>query len=109
MRTNREAARVRIIDSLKDSAPWPSSAVVKAYPFAGSDYPPLEMPEHMHLHPRVRYIVFPIGNDRRDQTVTKDSPIALGRCGVWNDTTENRSEFESGFAQNDNLRGPELR
>jgi hypothetical protein len=99
--STRETAQVRVISSLKDSAPWPSGAVVKAYPFSGSDYPPFEEAEH--LIPGKRFIVFPVGNDRRDQVVSKDSPITLDRCGVQLDTPETRRELEKGFAQNDTL------
>jgi hypothetical protein len=35
--------------------------------------------------------------------------LHLDRCGVQEDTPEVRHELEKGFAQNDNLRGPELR
>jgi hypothetical protein len=35
--------------------------------------------------------------------------LILNRCGVQEDTPEVRLELEKGFAQNDNLRGPELR
>jgi hypothetical protein len=35
--------------------------------------------------------------------------LTLDRCGVQEDTPEVRRELEKGFAQNDNLRGPELR
>jgi hypothetical protein len=35
--------------------------------------------------------------------------LPLDRCGVQEDTPEVRHELEKGFAQNDNLRGPELR
>jgi hypothetical protein len=35
--------------------------------------------------------------------------LHLVRCGVQEDTPEVRRELAKGFAQNDNLRGPELR
>jgi hypothetical protein len=94
-------ARVRVVTSLKEPAPWLPGAIVSAYPFGGSDYPPFE--EGEYLVPGRRFIVFPIGNDRRDQLVTKDSPIRLDRCGVQEDTPEIRRELEKGFAQNDTL------
>jgi hypothetical protein len=53
--------------------------------------------------PAKRYIVFPLGNDRRDRILTKDSPITLERCGVQEDTPELRHQLEIGFAQNDSL------
>jgi hypothetical protein len=57
-----------------------------------------------HLVPGRRYIVFPIGNDSRQEHVTKDSPLSFERCGVLEDTPEVRRELEKGFAQNDTLR-----
>jgi hypothetical protein len=97
-----EMAKVRVVDSLKEPAPWLPSALVDAYPYGGSRYtsPPEEAE---HLAPGKRFIVFPIGNDRRDQMLTKDSPIRLERCGVQEDTPETRRELEIGFAQNDSL------
>jgi hypothetical protein len=68
----------------------------------GYGYIPPEEAEH--LVPGRRFIVFPMGNDRRDQLITKDSPIMLERCGVQDDTPEIRHELEMGFAQNDALR-----
>ncbi len=85
---DREATTVRIISSMKEPAPWLPGSIVSAYE---------------HLVPGGRYIVFPVGNDRRDQLVTKDSPLRFERCGVQEDTPETRLELEEGFAQNDTL------
>ncbi len=106
---DREAAPVKIVASLKGTAPWISGTVVQAQPYSGClAYPPFEEPEH--LLPGKHYIVFPVGMDRKDDPVlTSKSPLDLRRCGVQPDTPEVRRELEKGFAQNDNLRGPELR
>jgi hypothetical protein len=98
----RETAKVRVVASLKEPAPWLPGAIVNAYPFPGieDDSPPQEAE---HLVPGKLFIVFPVGNDRRDQRVTKDSPISLERCGVQEDDPETRREIEKGFAQNDTL------
>jgi hypothetical protein len=95
-------AKVRVVTSLKEPAPWLSGAIVNAHPFRGNEYtsPPEEAED---LVPGRRYIVFPIGNDERHDIVTKDSPIKLERCGVLEDTPEIRRELEEGFAQNDTL------
>jgi hypothetical protein len=58
----------------------------------------------LSLVPGRRYIVFAIGNDRRDRLLTKDSPLSFDRCGVQEDTPEIRRNLEKGFAQNDTLR-----
>jgi len=99
---DREMAKVRVVTSLKEPAPWLPGAIVSAYPFDGIHRPP-PIGEAEHLVPGKRFIVFPVGNDRRDQHVTKDSPITLDRCGVQEDTSETRRELEKGFAQNDTL------
>jgi hypothetical protein len=99
----REVAKVRVVSSLKEPAPWLSGAVVTAdiYKWLRDSSP---SSEDQHLVPGRRYIVFPIGNDRRDRLVTKDSPLTFERCGVQEDTPEARRELEDGFAQNDALR-----
>jgi hypothetical protein len=74
---DREMTKVRVVTSLKEPAPWLSRTIVSADPY-GYGYIPPEEAEH--LVPGRRYIVFPVGNDRRDQLVTKDSPITLERC-----------------------------
>jgi hypothetical protein len=38
-----------------------------------------------------------------------DRMLSVDSCGVQEDTPEVRRELEKGFAQNDKLRGPELR
>ena len=99
---DREVAKVRVLSSLKEPAPWLAGAIVSAYPFPGNEYdsPPWEAE---HLATGGRFIVFPIGNDRRDQMLRKDSPIQLEWCGVQEDTPEVRRDLEKGFAQNDTL------
>jgi hypothetical protein len=94
---NSEMAKVRVVSSIKEPAPWLPGAIVSACPYIS----PRQADEH--LVPGRRYIVFPVGNDRRDQRVTKDSPLRLNRCGVQEDTPEIRRELEQGFAQNDTL------
>ncbi len=97
-----EMTEVRVVDSLKGRSPWLPGAIVAAYPFPGADYDsPTQKAEH--LVPGRRFIMFPIGDDRRDQRVTKDSPITLDRCGLQEDNPEMRREIEKGFAQNDPL------
>jgi hypothetical protein len=97
----REAAQVRVVASLKEPVPWPLSAVVKAYPNGPYRSQPSVNAEH--LVPGKRYLVFPLGNDKRDRLLTKDSPITLERCRVQEDTPETRHQLEIGFAQNDTL------
>jgi hypothetical protein len=92
-----EVAKVRILSSMKEPAPWLPDSIVSAYPYF---LPPQGVGR---LVPGRRYIVFPVGNDRRDQLVTKTSPLRFERCGVQEDTPETRRELEKGFAQNDTL------
>ncbi|HXR39236.1 MAG TPA: hypothetical protein VN776_09085 [Terracidiphilus sp.] len=105
----KEEAQVKILTSLKGTPPWTKETVVLAYPYVGTNNVPATHEASEHLFPGKRYIVLPVGDDRRDQVLTKESPIELDRCGVWEDTPENRRELEKGFAQNDELRGAELR
>jgi hypothetical protein len=94
-------AKVRVVTSLKEPAPWLPEAIVSAYPYGYRYIPPEEGQE---LVPGKRFIVIPVGNDDRHDILTKDSPIKLDRCGVLQDTPEIRLELEKGFAQNDTLR-----
>jgi hypothetical protein len=93
-------AKVRVITSLKEPAPWLSGAIVSAYHYGSGDIPP---EEGQGLVSGKRFIVFPVGNDEKHDILTKDSPIKLDRCGVQADTPEIRRELEKGFAQNDTL------
>jgi len=103
-----EEDQVRILTILKGSPPWHLRVTALAHPYGGTQFYPDVLGASEHLLPGKRYIVFPIGDDRRDQVLTRESPIALDPCGVWEDTPENRRELEKGFAQNDDLRGSEL-
>jgi hypothetical protein len=100
---HHEAARVRIVSSLKEPAPWLPGAIVSAnHLYWLNDAS--RSSEDEHLVPGRRYIVFAIGNDDRDRLVTKDSPLQFERCGVQKDTPETRRELEEGFSQNDTLK-----
>jgi hypothetical protein len=99
----REVAKVRIVSSLKEPAPWLPGAMVNTdHYFWSKDVSPSR--EDEQLVPGRRYIVFAIGNDDRTHLVTKDSSLNFERCGVREDTPETRRELEEGFAQNDTLR-----
>ena len=101
-REYRKVVKVRVINSLKEPAPWLPGAIVNADNREWFDKDWLSSQDE-HLVPGRRYIVFPIGNDSRQELVTKDSPLSFERCGVLEDTPEIRRELEKGFAQNDTL------
>ncbi len=98
---SREVAKVRVVSSLKEPAPWLPEAIVSTLNSFNNALP---SDEAEYLVPGRRYIVFAIGNDSRRELVTKDSPLKFERCGVQEDTPAIRSELEKGFAQNDTLR-----
>lgn len=98
---HREVAKVRVVSSLKEPAPWLPGAIVDT---RNEWFDASSSNEAEHFVPGRRYIVFAIGNDERIQHVTKDSPVRFERCGVREDTPEIRRELEKGFAQNDTLR-----
>jgi hypothetical protein len=95
----REVAKVRVVSSLKEPAPWLHDAIVSANHLYLKKEHDLPSDEGEHLVPGRRYIVFPNLNDS-----TKDSPLSFERCSVSEDTPEIRSELEKGFAQNDTLK-----
>jgi hypothetical protein len=89
-------AKMRVAEYLKGDALWPVGSVLDA---------PVE-----EMIPGKRYVVLPqeVTYGKRDR-YKDESEIVPVRCGVQEDTPEVRRELEKGFAQNDNLRGPELR
>jgi hypothetical protein len=98
---HHDVAKMRVISSLKEPAPWLPGALVSAYlNWERDGSPPTEVDR---LLPGKQYIVFAIGNDQRDQILSKDSPLKFERCGVREDDPEIRRELEKGFAQNDSL------
>jgi hypothetical protein len=102
-----EEASVRVLAPLKGWPLWPAGAVVTAYPFSGTMSDPDSYEAAEHLVPGKRYIVFPTGDDRKDERLTSESPMQLDRCAVWEDTPDVRREVAKGVAMNDDLRGPE--
>jgi hypothetical protein len=112
---SNEWTTARVVAFLKGKPLWPVGATVKVIPFRGQmAFPPFKQAEH--LEPGRRYVILPI-EETYGALVLFSSPndaprephIGLPRCGVQEDTPENRRELEKGFAQNDHLRGPELR
>lgn len=98
---HREVARVRVVGSLKQPAPWLPGAIVDAGPLYWlTDGSPSS---DERLVPGRRYIVFAVGDDDRDHRVSKDSAVSFERCGLQEDTPETRRDLEKGFAQNDAL------
>jgi hypothetical protein len=91
-----QLAKVKINDYLKGGAYGPLGS--------------LRFVEAKEMIPGKQYIVFPEEDTygKRDR-YSDDSLIVPCTCGVQEDTPENRRELEKGFAQNDHLRGPELR
>jgi hypothetical protein len=97
----QEADRARIDSTLK-GAQWRNGLALDTFPFQEDpEDPSLGISEH--LTPGKRYLL--LYEDPFD-----DPPgpwLNLDRCGVWDDNPANRRELQKGFAQNDNLRGPE--
>jgi hypothetical protein len=98
-----EEARVKIIEQLKGAQAWQAGTVVDARTYLNRYTTPLpQMPER--LSNGKRYILLSSveyqGEDRK---------LFVDSCGMQEDTPANRRELEKGFAQNDHLRGPELR
>ncbi|HXR39334.1 MAG TPA: hypothetical protein VN776_09585 [Terracidiphilus sp.] len=112
--SNKEAT-VRVVTYLKGTSRWPVGSTLKVRTFGGElNLPPFELAEH--LQAGKRYVILPVegfygtpelygpAND-----ATNEPEIGLPRCGLQEDTPEVRRELEKGFAENDTLRGPELR
>jgi hypothetical protein len=99
----REVAKVRVLDSLKDTAPWLSGTIVNTNDVYW-ERNALQSSEAERLVPGRRYIVFAFGDNDTRQFINKDTPISFELCGVREDTPEIRSELVKGFAQNDTLR-----
>jgi hypothetical protein len=110
-----EWATARVVEFLKGSPRWPVGSTIKMRSYSGRmNFYPFQLAEH--LRAGKRYVILPneatYGNpdgERSSNDASHEPLIGLQRCGVQEDTPEVRLEFEKGFAQNDNLRGPELR
>jgi hypothetical protein len=111
-----ELAKAQLVTLLKGTPHWPVGSKLNIHVFGGRmNFLPFQLAEH--LAPGKRYLILPSETvygaptrySRPDDDPSDDPQIGLPRCGVWEDTPENRRELEKGFAQNDNLRGPELR
>jgi hypothetical protein len=89
-------AKVRAVSYLKGTVRWPVGSILNV--------------SAEGMVPGKGYVVLPsedpYGKPVRYEDESEIDPV---RCGVQEDTPENRRELEKGFAQNDNLRGPELR
>jgi hypothetical protein len=106
-----EVAHARLLETLKGETPWPSGSVMEVLPDSGrSNYPPFEAPEWVEIGKRYFVLVrYPYsGFEARPPFIDGTPGISLEHCGVLADTPENRLELQRGFAQNDNLRVPEL-
>jgi hypothetical protein len=98
-----EVDQAKIISTLKGS-PWRNGLVLDVFPYPQESNDPA-MSIREHLTPGKSYLLI-----YEDQFADPPGPwLTLPRCGVQEDTPENRRELEKGFAQNDHLRGPELR
>jgi hypothetical protein len=98
-----EVDRAKIISTIK-GAQWRNGLVMDVLPYPDSpDDPAMAIRER--LIPGKSYLL--VYEDTFDDPPGPKLP--LDRCGVQEDTPEVRHELEKGFAQNDNLRGPELR
>jgi len=110
-----EWATVKVVSFLKGAPHWPIGSTIKVMPFGGEmGFPPYQLAEH--LTPGKRYVILPseefYGKPDLYGPLTNEAQvpqIGLPRCGLQEDAPEVRRELEKGFAQNDNLRGPELR
>lgn len=112
---SNEWAAAKVVTFLKGTPRWPVASTIKVLPFGGQlAFPPFRLAEH--LVPGKRYVILPSESfyGKPDlygplSDTIHEPQIGLPRCGVQKDTPEVRRELERGFAQNDNLRGPELR
>jgi len=113
--SSAEWTTARVVAFLKGKPPWPVGTTLKVLPFGGQEaFPPHERAERMEQGKR--YVILP-NEETYGVLELLSSPnepphgphISLPRCGVQDDTPEVRRQLETGFAQNDNLRGSELR
>jgi hypothetical protein len=93
-----ELTKVRVDSYLKGASHWSIGSVINV----GAAW---------QMTPGKRYVILPseFFYGIPDGSGSATDPIFPFRCGVQEDTPEVRRELEKGFAQNDNLRGPELR
>jgi len=98
-----EEARIRVIEQLKGTQAWQPGTIIEARTYLNRYTTPLpQMPEK--LTRGKRFILLSSSDYQQG-----DGMLSVDACGVQEDTPEVRRELEKGIAQNDTLRGPELR
>jgi hypothetical protein len=91
-----QIAQAKVVAYLKGGTRWPVGSILKV--------------AAEKMIPGKRYLILPSEEPYgKPDRYEDESEICPARCGVQEDTPEVRRELEKGFAQNDNLRGPELR
>jgi hypothetical protein len=115
---SNEWATAKVVALLKGVPRWPVGSTLKILPFGGQMTSPPFQQEEL-LAPGKRYVILPaedtygtpgaFGPYGRLPDGAAETKIGLPRCGLQEDSPEVRGGLEKGFAQNDNLRGPELR
>lgn len=106
-----EVADARYDEMLKGTVPYRIGSMVLIHAFSGSfDYPPLEQAEH--IEPGKKYLLLvntpmelPKNSPEKDGALQQ---LMLERCGVFEDSPENRAALTKGFAMNDRLRVAEF-
>jgi hypothetical protein len=97
--TEQRIAKVSVREYLKGEEVLSKDKVLSIYPFASDS-----------LIPGQHYLVLLTGEHYGTlPPFPKEWDLRLGRCDTQPDTPQVRAELENGFAQNDTLRGPELR
>jgi hypothetical protein len=105
-----EKAQADLVETIKGTAPWPAGTILTAYPYSGDFInPPFDPPET--LTPGKRYLALlnhafhEFDFDRTPPGLIDGVPgIRLERCGILEDTPQNRLELQRGILQNDHLR-----
>ena len=111
-----ETASVRLVETLKGPALGPDDTQLVLHPYPGQAFNPsfesAEAPEHLMADKKYLIIVNGMLPQVHGQSFSHKFPapekIELDRCGVLDDTSQNRLELQRGFALNDRLRVPEF-
>jgi hypothetical protein len=103
-----EKARVKLKSLLKGNVAWPPGTMLEVYPYVGDlNNEPTLAPEELNTGQTYLLILYaPLDYHKgpRPEHESNTTELSLDRCGVFDDTPQDRVQLSKGFTMNDHLR-----